>query len=350
MNRTILLIFLLLPRLFLQAAAIDVPPGVSAEAMILVHAKSGRVLLEKNADDRHLIASTTKLMTALAAVKEGDLDEVIEIRPEWTRVEGSSMYLKTGETYLLRELLTGLLLASGNDAALAIAESLDGSVNAFAGRMNAIASGFGMDHTHFSNPHGLDAEDHFSTARDLAILMGHVMEEPVLREILAMGSCRIHGREYRNHNKLLASCPGTLGGKTGYTMAAGRCLVSCCERAGMELICVTLSDKDDWADHSSLYDWAFGCFRAYFPSEADFPHVPLISGDLSSAAVTVRQPGELCAGVHESAKTTFFLPDFTFAPVRHGEQAGIMTIRIGSSLEYSFPLYWKEDISILSQL
>ncbi len=343
MKRTILLL-LLLPQLMIPAAAADESPSVSAAAMILLHPESGRVLLEKNADERRLIASTTKLLTALTALTEGDLDREMEIRPEWTGVEGSSMYLKAGETYTLRELLTGLLLASGNDAAVAIAEGVSGSVESFAERMNALAGEIGMNDSHFSNPHGLDAEDHYSTARDLAVLMGRVMEEPVLREILALRSCRFRGREYKNHNKLLSSCPGVVAGKTGYTMAAGRCLVTCCERDGLSLVCVTLSDRDDWQDHAALYDWAYDRFRPFDPPEGGLPTVPVVSGRRSAAELTVGEDRILCAGEQEKPEVRVYLPTFVFAPVRRGERAGTMVIRIGETLRYEIPLYWKENI------
>ena len=253
--------------------------------MIVYHAASGRVLTEKNADEPMLIASTTKLMTALVTAKHGDLDDEAEIKSEWTRVEGSSMYLRIGERYTRRELLQGLLLASGNDAALALEETVSGSVEAFVDEMNRTAEELGLSHTHFTNPHGLNDEGHYSSARDLAVLTGRVMERMELREILVMRSACIHGTLYLNHNKLLGECDGVVGGKTGYTKAAGRCLVSCCVRDGLELICVTLSDKDDWADHAALYDWAYSRYRAVDPAElGELPAVPMI-GEKSAAGV-----------------------------------------------------------------
>ena len=344
MKRTFFLILLLLPHLLTPAAASEDAPSVSAASMILCHPGSGRVLLEKNADDRRLIASTTKLMTALTAIREGELDRELEIRPEWTGVEGSSMYLAAGERYTLRELLTGLLLASGNDAALAIAEGLCGTEEAFAERMNALAGELGMVNSHFSNPHGLDAEDHYSTARDLAMLMGRVLGESVLRDILALRSCVIHGKEYQNHNKLLSSCPGVVAGKTGYTMAAGRCLVTCCERDGLELVCVTLSDKNDWKDHAALYDWAYSRFRSFAPSAEGLPTVPVVSGTRPDGLLTLGEVPALCIAEQENAEITAYLPTFVLAPVRKGERAGTMSLRIGEKLRFEFPLYWKEDV------
>ena len=235
-----------------SAPAASSPPGTSAEAMIVLHAGSGAVLAEKNADTPMLIASTTKLMTALTALDLASPERSVTVQSEWTTVEGSSMYLRAGESYTLRELLEGLLLASGNDAALAIAGSLGG--DAFIEQMNRKAEELGLAVSHFANPHGLDADGHRASAHDLGLIMAAALQNDVLAEILSMRSSCIHGVTYVNHNKLLWSCRGVNGGKTGYTKAAGRCLVTSCERDGMQLICVTLSDPNDWKDHAALYD------------------------------------------------------------------------------------------------
>lgn len=312
--------------------------------MILLHGDTLRVLAEKDADTPRLIASTTKLMTALVAVEQGNMDAAVEIDPAWTRVEGSSMYLKAGESYTLRELLTGLLLASGNDAALAIAGSVAGSAEDFAALMNAQAAALGMTHSHFQNPHGLNAADHYSTARDLARLMVRVMQEPLLREIMALPSAEIHGLTYQNHNKLLSNCAGVNGGKTGYTMAAGRCLVTSCERDGLWLVCVTLSDKSDWADHEALYDWACGHYRAYLPDTDSLPAVPVISGKASEVKVKSGPLPRLCLAEGERASLTVTLPAFVFAPVRAGERAGEAALSLGEEKLSAAPLYWERDV------
>ena len=209
-------------------------PNVSAASCVLMYA-DGSCVYEKNADDRRLIASTTKLMTALICIENCALDETVDVRARHCLVEGSSMYLKAGYDYTVRELLLGLLLDSGNDAALALAEHAAGSERAFVRLMNRRAAELGMDGTSFANPHGLDDKQHYSTARDMAVLMLHCMENPVFRELCGTRSATINGETYVNHNKLLDRCADCIGGKTGYTMAAGRCLVTCCERNGMRL-------------------------------------------------------------------------------------------------------------------
>lgn len=347
LKRTILAFILFCALMTPAAAAADPAPECSAASMILLHGDTLRVLAEKDADTPRLIASTTKLMTALLASEKGDLDAAVEILPEWTRVEGSAMYLRPGESYTLRELLTGLLLASGNDAALAIAESVSGSAEAFVEGMNDLARELGMDNSHFANPHGLNAEGHFSTARDLARLMVRVMARPVLREILAMPGAEIHGQYYPNHNKLLGSCPGVNGGKTGYTMAAGRCLVSSCERDGLWLVCVTLSDKNDWEDHRSLYDWAYNHFSAYLPEGESAPGVPVISGEPGEAKTVCPGLPRLCLGEGDRAALRFSLPAFVFAPVRAGDTAGTAELLLNGESVYTAPLYWRDSIPLL---
>lgn len=346
MKRAILLLLPVLAILSSPARAVDLPPETSAASMILIHADTGRVLAERDADTPRLIASTTKLMTALAAAEAGDLDSTVEIRPEWTGVEGSSMYLKPGESYTLRELLTGLLLASGNDAALAIAGCVDGSTEAFVGRMNALARELGMENSHFSNPHGLNAEDHYSTARDLSRLMVRVMEVPCLREILSLPSAEIHGQIYQNHNKLLSSCPGVNGGKTGYTMAAGRCLVTSCERDGLRLVCVTLSDKKDWEDHQALYEWAYGSYKVFLPEEETAPSVPVLSGTEAEAGTLLEGLPRLCLGEGEQAALRFRVPLFVFAPVRAGAEAGQAELLLNGELLYTAPLRWGKSVEL----
>ena len=191
-------------------------PGVSASCAILVDAESGRVLMEKNADEERAIASITKLMTALVAVEStSDLERTVTIEKEWTLAEGSSMYLREGEELTLRELLYGLLLVSGNDAALAIAGFCAGDTDTFVEWMNLRAQELGMEHTHFVNPNGLPAEGHYSTAADMAKLAIVVMEQPGLAEIVGTKSVTMAGRIMTNHNKLLWRYEGCVGMKTG---------------------------------------------------------------------------------------------------------------------------------------
>ena len=226
----------------------------SAASAILMDADSGRVLYERNADRKMLIASTTKILTALVAIEEGDLHDTVKVSREAAYTEGSAMYLTEGETLTLETLLYGVLLCSGNDAAVAVAQHVGGSVKGFVSLMNEKARELGMEHSSFANPNGLDDEQHYSTARDMAKLARAALENETLMRIASTRSVTIGGRTMTNHNKLLHYVDGCLGLKTGYTKAAGRTLVSCAEKNGQRLIAVTLQDGNDWADHQALYE------------------------------------------------------------------------------------------------
>lgn len=232
--------------------------SISAQSAILVDAASGRVLYEKNAEEQRLIASTTKIMTALVAIEKAEnLDAKVVITPEWAAVEGSSMYLLEGDEVSLRGLLYGLLLNSGNDAATALACAIGGDEATFVQWMNEYAAEFGMENTHFSNPHGLDAEDHYSSAHDMARLMVEAMKNDTFREITHTRYVEIDGFELYFHNKLLNKYEYCISGKTGYTVAAGRTLVSASEKDGQLLVAVTLNAPDDWNDHIKMYDYGY---------------------------------------------------------------------------------------------
>lgn len=228
---------------------------VSATAAVLMDADMGQVLYEKNGDRQMLIASTTKIMTALVVLEHAAPDDVITVTPDHM-AEGSSMYLKAGETVRVEELLYGLLLCSGNDAALALTECA-GGLTPFVALMNEKAAALGMARTSFANPNGLDADGHYSTARDMAVLAAAAVENPTFRRICSSRSVTIGQRTMENHNRLLRQVEGCVGLKTGYTQAAGRTLVSCTERDGCRLVAVTLRDGNDWADHAALYDYGF---------------------------------------------------------------------------------------------
>ena len=243
------------------AGAVKIP-DTSAASVVLMDADSGRILYEKNGDERRLIASITKLMTALVALESGHLpDEMVTIQPEWTGIEGSSLYLRAGETLRLETLLYGMLLRSGNDAAQAVAGYCAGDIASFVASMNQKAAELGMTNSCFANPSGLNAEGHYSTARDMAILARACLENETLRSMTATKSIALEGRIFTNHNKLLWQYEGCIGLKTGYTEKAGRTLVSAAQRGGMTLICVTLNAPDDWRDHAALFDYGFSQYH-----------------------------------------------------------------------------------------
>lgn len=318
----LLMAALLLTAVPQSAAAEDLE--LSAHCAVLM-GPDGQILYERNAHERALIASTTKLMTALVVLEHCHADELVEIPAACCGIEGSSMYLAPGEQYTVEELLTGLLLASGNDAAEALALHCAGSEEIFVAWMNEKAGELGMADSHFANPHGLNAEGHYGTAADLGRLMAACMEIPALAAILGRTEASFHGQSYVNHNKLLWRCPGCLGGKTGYTQAAGRCLVSCCEREGTRLYCVTLGAPDDWNDHMALYDWGFDRYVTGNVTGQLRYTVPLYGGEAETVVLTA---DPLVQFLPKDAELTLRveLPPFVLAPVRAGETGGRVTV------------------------
>ncbi|RMB04159.1 D-alanyl-D-alanine carboxypeptidase [Thermoactinomyces vulgaris] len=239
----------------------DLAPG--AKAAILYDASSGRVLFEKNAEEPMLIASLTKIMTAIIAIENGNLDETVTISPNAEGVEGSSIYLKAGERIPLRTLLYGLMLRSGNDAATAIAEHIGGSVEGFVYLMNEKAAYLGLENTHFANPHGLDQEGHYSSAKDLSVLTAYALKNQVFQEIVKTEVKTVSWpgekwkRKFYNKNKMLRFYKWADGVKTGFTKKARRTLVSSATKDGHQLITVTLNDGDDWKDSMNMLEYGF---------------------------------------------------------------------------------------------
>lgn len=300
--------------------------STGAQAAILMDADSGRVLYEQNAHDQRLIASTTKLMTALVALESGvDLSREITVSPEWVGVEGSSIYLREGETLTLETLLYGMLLRSGNDAALAVAEVCAGTQEAFAQRMNEKARALGMEDSHFVNPSGLNDEAHYSTAYDMALLARACLENEILANMVSTKSIALGTRSFTNHNKLLWQYEGCIGLKTGYTEKAGRTLVSAAQRDGMTLICVTLSDPDDWADHTALFDWGFSTYHLQTVVQAG-EQVGRLSVEGSLVPLCPVVAGEaVCAALKggEELETQLCLDECSLsAPVTQGQRVG----------------------------
>lgn len=233
-----------------------------ASSSILMDVDSGRILFGENIHEKRLIASITKLLTALVAVENTpDLDKKIVITPECTGIEGSSVYLQAGETMTMRELLYGLLLQSGNDAAAAIAVNVSGDVNSFVELMNQRAAELGMNDSHFVNPSGLNDDNHYSTAYDMALLACACLENTVVANVCSTKVATAGNRTFVNHNKLLTRYDGCIGMKTGYTEHAGRTLVSAARRNGRTLVCVTLNDGNDWNDHETLLNYGFNNYR-----------------------------------------------------------------------------------------
>ncbi len=325
--------------------------AVSAKAAILMHADSGRVLYEKNADEHMLIASTTKIMTAIVVLEHCELDDLVEVDSRSAGIEGSSMYLKAGESYTVEDLLYGLLLVSGNDAASALALHVADSMEEFAELMNAKAAELGMTESSFKNAHGLDEEGHYSTARDMAKLAAYCMGNEDFARIAGTVSHTVGEQTLVNHNRLLREYDGCLGLKTGYTMAAGRTLVTCAERDGARYVCVTLNDPDDWDDHKALYDWAFAnySFAEVIPAGLSY-EVPLISGAEMTAPAETEGAAYALIQNGESYDMELELPAFAFAPISEGERAGRAVACSDGQEIASVRIVYSEDVEVDREL
>lgn len=275
------------------------PPALRAEAAALIDVSSGRLLYEHRGDKKLPIASLTKIMTAVVAIEHGRLADEVRVGPAAVGVEGSSIYLQPGQTMSLNDLLYGLMLRSGNDAAVAVAEHVGGSVEGFVYLMNQKAEQLGLRGTRFRNPHGLDEEGHYSTANDLARLTAYALRNPVFREIVKTKQKRVPNPNsdepwdlvWRNKNKMLYFYEGADGVKTGYTKSANRCLVSSATRDARQLVAVTLNDPDDWIDHRRLLDYGFAAFRPHTVVERGQPAGT--TGYVAAASFTYPiRPGE----------------------------------------------------------
>lgn len=339
----------LLPGLVLHTQAAEAP-AVSAASAVLMDGETGRIIYANNENEPRAIASITKLMTALVAAEwaQGDLSRTVTIRQEWTGIEGTSLYLRAGEKLTLETLLYGLLLHSGNDAAVALAASCAGDVETFVGWMNQRAQDLGMTNTHFSDPNGLGDENHYSTALDMARLGAACLQNPTVAKITATRSITLEGRSFTNHNKLLWLYPGCTGMKTGYTRQAGRTLVSSAEKEGQTLVCVTLNDRNDWTDHQALLDYGFETFpRQVLAEEGEtFRQVPVEGSLLRQVPAVAR--GEVAWPLREgeTVRTEIDLPASVQAPVTQGEIAGTVTFYVGDRKVGETYLVWGKSAGL----
>jgi len=305
---------------------------ISAKSAVVYNADTGEVLFEKNARQRLPMASTTKIMSALIVLEEDDLDEKFTVDSEAIKIEGSSMGLTEGDKVSLRDLVCGMLLPSGNDAANAAAVRVAGSVEDFVEIMNSRAEEWGLEDTHFVTPSGLDdyTDEHYSTAYDMARLAGIAMEDPDFRAICGEERMKLSfgdppfDRWLMNTNKLLKYSDDIVGIKTGFTDKAKRCLVSACDRKGAELICVTLNAPDDWNDHMRLYDRCFDFLseQRIYPPEKEY-YVDVVGGECDKIRCSAGTASAvLLNGKAENVTAEIFIEPFVYAPVAAGTVVG----------------------------
>lgn len=325
--------------------------GVSAESAILMCANNGEVLFSRNAD-RHLsMASTTKIMTSLIALESAMPEKEITVTHEMVSVEGTSMGLEAGDSVSLIELVYGMLLQSGNDAANTVAHVIGGSEEAFATMMNARAKEIGMKNTNFVTASGLDDDNHFSTAYDMALLACECMKNPEFAEICSQKKAKLtygnppYSRILTNHNKLLWKYSDSVGIKTGFTKKSGRCLVSAAKRNGVTLIAVTLNAPDDWNDHISMYEYGFSKIKG-----------TIIGCDLSSVSIKVAGGMENAVGVRllrnpvwisgESSYCRVLIRPFEYAPIQKDDIIGTAVFYSGETVIDEVALVAEKSIKV----
>lgn len=323
----------------IKVNAVESMPGVSAQHAVVVERVSGRIIAGYRENERASMASTTKIMTALLLCENCDLDDTAVVTKEMVSVEGSSMGLLAGDTVHYRDLLYGMMLASGNDAANSTAILIAGSVEAFAVMMNERAERIGMKNTHFVTPSGLDDDEHYSTAYDMALLACEALKNEELAKAVSSRTARLeygnppYKRTLTNHNKLLAYYPYCDGVKTGFTKKSGRCLVSSASKDGAGVVVVTLNDPNDWTDHETLLDYGLRQLETRELSAPEIPDVTVLGGkksklSLKTDAVTV----SLLPEYLERVTSEIELSPSVFAPIQANEPVGMVIYSLGNTV------------------
>lgn len=330
-------------------------PSVSAESAVLMVAETGELVYAKNEHERRGMASTTKIMTALLTLECATPQKQVTVTEQMAAVEGTSMGLLAGDKVTYHDLVYGMLLASGNDAANTAAISVAGSIPAFARLMNERAVQIGMTNTSFVTPSGLDDENHYSTAYDMALLGCEAIKNPdFLMACSSVQAKLCYGNEpytryLSNHNKLLKTFDGALGIKTGFTKKSGRCLVSAAERNGVTLVCVTLKAPDDWRDHEALLEYGFE--RASVKTlSCSLPQVTVYGGEAETAAVELCEPLSVATQCgSDRILTQVIIKPYCIAPLKKGDIAGEVRISVDGKTVKTVPVTVKEDVKAITQ-
>lgn len=331
---------------------------VNAEAAVVMDADSGRLLYAQNPDKRLANASTTKIMTALLTLEQPDQDRYFTVDSDAIQVEGTTMGLQPGDSVTLHQLAAGMLLPSGNDAANAAAVEIAGSEEAFVRLMNQRAAELGLQNTQYRNPSGLDAEGHYSSARDLATLAAHALENEDFADIVSKQEIRMafgnppYNRSLYTTNKLLERYPYAIGVKTGYTDDAGLCLVTAAEKDGTRLIIVTLNGKDDVNTHMRLYEHFFPLLaRVDLSGFTEGLSVPVTGGTRDSvAAVPAAEPeAALLEREYDELTREVELPQFVYAPVQAGQVLGEIRLLSSDKVVWQSALVADSDVPALTR-
>lgn len=334
-------------------ANVNTISSVSAESAVLYAKDREEFLYQKNAHRRMPIASTTKIMTAYTVLSAKDVNETVSVPKEACGIEGSSIYLEVGERLTIWELLQALMLQSANDAAAALAIATDGSIEAFAEHMNRLAKEMGLNDTHFTNPHGLDDPDHYSSAYDLALITSKAMENATFRALCESKVTKIPGKDggmrvLVNHNKLLRLYDGAVGVKTGFTKKSGRCLVGAAQREGVTLISVTLNAPNDWNDHQNMFSYGFSLYenREIAKKGALTYEAPIVGGEKNEVHLTNNE--DVFAVLRKEQTLVEAIPEWNrpiFAPVKAGEVVGTVCFRVDGEAVAESSLVATESIN-----
>lgn len=313
---------------FYPASGEDSFPDISAVSYALLDTRTGEMVFSQNENQRMPIASVTKIMTALVVLENASLDEIVTVTSDSCGIEGSSIYLYEGEKLSVKDLLYALMLESANDAAVCLAIHTGGSVEEFSDMMNERASKLGIKNTNFNNPHGLEDPEHYSTAHDVALIWQEAMKNTTFRQIVSTKTHRIdlpNDEGYRflsNHNKLLKSYEYCIGGKTGFTKTAGRCLVTGAKRDDLELVMVTLNAPSDWQDHENLLNYAMNLYSKVDVATLGSLTVdmPVVGGNSKKVTLTNIEPMTLSVRDVTRLSSRVEAPRFLYAPITSTEK------------------------------
>ncbi len=352
----LLLLLALIFSLFTIYISSEEQINISARSAALYEPETERFLYTKNPDQRLGMASTTKIMTALIALEVLDPEEKIAVDDRAIGIEGSSIYLKPGETMNALDLIFSLLLQSANDAAAALAYRISGSIDKFAALMNQRAADLGLKDTNFTNPHGLDDEDHYTTAHDLAVITAEALKNDTFREIASTYKMRTESsttsRLLVNHNKMLKSYDGCIGVKTGYTKKCGRCLVSAAERDDLTLISVTIDAPSDWSDHTKLLDYGYSRLEAKYlcrTNEFSF-EIPILNGEMPTVSVSNTDEVKM---IFDKGKSDFEshvkLSRYFAAPIERGDVLGVVIFTVNGETVAYVPLKAEENVNTVKK-
>lgn len=316
--------------------------NVSAKSAILVCADSGQVIYSKNDKEKLPMASTTKIMTAILALEYSKSeDKKVQITNDMIRVEGSSMGLMPGNVLTLENVVKGMMMCSGNDAANTLALSISGSREEFANLMNEKAKQIGMNDTNFVTPSGLDNENHYSTAYDMALLANYAMNNENFRNIVSQKSIRVpfiepkESHTYQNHNKLLKTYEPCIGIKTGFTKTAGRCLVSAAIKDNKKLIAVTLKAPSDWDDHKKMFEYGFNKVKCINFDDSNVKYeIPVVGGENDIIHLKSSMSSDITVKSEDADKITRVVevPRFVYAPVSEGDILGSIVYKLDSKV------------------